>query len=38
MVEVDGSEVVLKDDVVGGIWQGKVAEVSFVGFSPVGLT
>lgn len=37
-VKVDGAEVVLEDDVVGDIREGEVAQVSFVGFGPVGLS
>ncbi len=37
VMEVDGSEVVLKNSVVGGIGEPEITEVSFMSFSPVGL-
>lgn len=37
-VEVDGGEVVFKDDVVGGVREGEVAKVALVGFGPVGFS
>ncbi len=37
VVEVNGGDVVFEDAIVGGIGKGEVAEVSHVGFSPVGL-